>query len=59
MLLRLKYLYRDKSRHGQERIYASRPGKPKIRIFLDPGDDNFVVAYLSALGGGGPMQMEQ
>jgi integrase len=47
----VKFLYvtRDPDRHGNERFYFRRPGKPKVRLPGLPGSDEFLAAYRAAL----------
>lgn len=47
--VRIKYVYRDVDRHGNERLYFWRKGCPKIRIRETPGTDAFLVAYKKLL----------
>lgn len=45
----LKYVTKDRDRHGNVRFYFRRPGKPKIRLHGLPGSDEFMTAYRAAL----------
>lgn len=48
----LKYLYSDRNRHGNERIYVRRrKGAPKITLQAEPGSDEFLAEYKAALTG--------
>jgi integrase len=47
----LKYLIRDRDRHGVERIYLRRKGHPKIRIAAPEGTEAFLAEYNRALLG--------
>jgi hypothetical protein len=50
--LRLRYLVRDFSRHGQLRLYVRRKGHAKIRLLVESeNDQNFAQAYAAALRG--------
>jgi integrase len=49
MEIRLKYLYRDRDRHGNVRYYVCVPGRKKQRIRAEPGSEAFMVAYSQAL----------
>jgi integrase len=50
---RLRYLYRDRDRHGNERLYVCRPGRRKVRIREEYGSQAFWNAYTAAVGGEG------
>jgi len=45
----LKYLVRDRDRHGNVRHYFRAPGRPKVRLHGDPGSKAFMEAYSAAL----------
>ena len=47
--VRLKYLYRDVDRHGNERLYFWRKGGPKIRIRETQGSEAFLTVYKELL----------
>jgi hypothetical protein len=50
MRVDLKYLMRDRDRHGNERIYVRRrKGGRKIRVLEKPGTEAFMEAYSAAL----------
>lgn len=49
MDLRHKYLSKDKDRHGNDRYYVRKPGRPKVRIKGEPGSPEFMAAYHAAL----------
>lgn len=49
MKVALRYLHRDRDRHGNVRLYVQRKGGRKIRIRETPGTDAFLVAYRLAL----------
>ena len=49
MKVALKFLHRDRDRHGNVRLYVHRKGGRKIRIREEPGTDAFLVAYRLAL----------
>lgn len=50
---RLRYLYRDRDRHGNVRFYVCAPGRKKVRIREDYGTPAFLRAYTEALDGEG------
>lgn len=50
---RLRYLYRDRDRHGNVRLYVCRPGRKKIRIKAEYGSPAFWDAYKAAIEGEG------
>ncbi len=58
--VRLKYLYRDVDRHGNERLYFWRKRGPKIRIRETQGSEAFLTVYKELLQaaerGGKPFQ---
>ena len=47
--VRLKYLYRDVDRHGNERLYFWRKGGPKIRIRETQDSEAFLTVYKDLL----------
>lgn len=49
--VRIRYLTKDRDRHGNIRYYVRRPGVPKIRIRAEPGTSEFSSAYDAALKG--------
>ncbi len=49
--LDLRYLIRDVDRHGKERIYFRRKGKPKIALKAPAGSRAFLEKYRQALHG--------
>jgi hypothetical protein len=46
-----KFVIEDRDRHGNVRVYLRLPGKPKVRLRVDPGSPEFVAAYRAALAG--------
>ena len=48
-VVKLKYVTRDRDRHGNLRYYCRRPGKQKIRLRGLPGSPEFMAAYRAAL----------
>ena len=51
MIVRLKYLYEDRDRHGNIRCYFRKRGMPKIRLRGMPGTPEFMAAYQAAASG--------
>lgn len=51
MDLRLKYVWEDKDRHGNVRVYVAVPGRRKVRIREQPGTEAFLAAYRAAIEG--------
>ena len=51
---RLKYVVEDTDRHGNVRIYLRKPGHSKIRLKSQPGTQEFLDEYRSALNGAMP-----
>lgn len=48
----MKYVLRDKDRHGNERFYFRRDRtKPMVRLHGEPGSEEFLIAYSNALAG--------
>jgi hypothetical protein len=47
--VKLRYVSKDRDRHGNLRLYFRRPGKPKIRLRGLPGSDEFMTDYKAAL----------
>ena len=47
----LRYLVRDRDRHGNTRLYVRRPGAPKIRLKVDENHPEFATAYAAGLRG--------
>jgi hypothetical protein len=45
MKVNLPYVIPDTDRHGNVRYYFRRPGRPKIRILVDPTSKAFVEQY--------------
>jgi len=54
MLVKFRYITKDRDRHGNLRFYFRRPGKPKIRLRGLPGSDEFMTAYKAALAENNP-----
>jgi integrase/recombinase XerD len=52
--MRLKYLWEDRDRRGNVRLYVAMPGRKKIRIREKPGTAEFLVAYQIAISGSQP-----
>jgi integrase len=48
MRIKLKYIYRDRDRHGNERFYVRRQGR-KIRIRETPNTPDFMLACSAAI----------
>jgi hypothetical protein len=42
MQLRFRYLVEDVDRHGNIRLYVRVPGRPKLRIRVPFGTDEFI-----------------
>jgi integrase len=53
MDIHLKYLWKDKDRHGNVRLYVAPPSRAKIRIRERPGTPEFLAAYQAAIDGEG------
>lgn len=51
MDVRLKYVWEDRDRHGNVRVYVKVPGRKKVRIKATPGTPEFMAAYELALDG--------
>ena len=51
MKVRLKYVWEDRDRHGNARIYVAVPGRKKVRIREQPGTPAFMAAYSAAVEG--------
>jgi integrase len=50
--MKFRYLKRDKSRHGKDRLYVRLPGRPMIRLPVDREDDpRFIQLYAAAING--------
>ena len=49
MLVKLRFVHRDRDRHGNERIYFWRKRQPKIRIREQPGTPEFYDVYRALL----------
>lgn len=49
--IKLPYLHRNTSRHGTDRWYVRRPGKPLVRLHGEPGSQAFMDAYFKAMKG--------
>jgi integrase len=47
--IKLKYIMRDRDRHGNVRFYVRVPGKPYVRLRGLPGSAEFMAAYKAAL----------
>ena len=45
MQLRFRFLVEDADRHGNIRLYVRVPGRPKVRIRVPFGTDEFITAY--------------
>ena len=52
--IKLPYLMPDRDRHGNERYYVRRKGRPKVRIRKEPGTPEFLAAYQAAIGSPAP-----
>jgi hypothetical protein len=44
MDVRLKYVWEDRDRNGNVRLYVAVPGRKKVRIREQPGTPAFMVA---------------
>jgi integrase len=51
MDVRLRYVWEDRDRHGNLRIYVAVPGRQKTRIKAQPGTPEFMAAYHAAIEG--------
>ena len=51
MKVPVKYLWSDKDRHGNTRLYVKVPGQNKVRIREEPGTTAFMTAYTNAVEG--------
>ena len=49
MQLRFRYLVEDVDRYGNIRLYVRVPGRPKLRIRVPFGTDEFIAAYNAAV----------
>ena len=49
--IRLRFVTKDRDRHGNVRHYVRRPGVRKIRVHGEPGSEPFMAAYHAALAG--------
>lgn len=49
MKIALKFIQRDRDRHGNVRHYLRMLGKPKIRLPGEPGTPEFLTAYYAGL----------
>lgn len=47
--VRLKHLWTDRDRHGNQRFYVAVPGRPKVRLRAVFGTDAFMAAYAAAV----------
>lgn len=47
----LRYLLRDKDRHGNPRLYYRAPGRPMVRLRSTPGSPEFFEEYQRAQAG--------
>ena len=45
MLVKLRYVHRDRDRHGNVRVYFWRKGQRKIRITAEAGTPEFHEVY--------------
>lgn len=50
--LRLPYVHAYRDRHGRRRYYFRRRGYPRVPLPGDPGSEEFMAAYRTALAGG-------
>jgi integrase len=50
-MVTLKYLKWDVDRHGNRRCYFRRPGQRKFRLRSEPGTQDFLDEYYSAMSG--------
>lgn len=44
-----RHVVRDTDRHGNVRVYLRQPGKPKVRLYTEPGTDAFDAEYRAAV----------
>ncbi|MDK3075797.1 tyrosine-type recombinase/integrase [Sedimentitalea sp. JM2-8] len=51
---RLKFVVEDTDRHGNVRVYLRKPGHAKVRLKSQPGTQEFLTEYRSALHGAMP-----
>jgi integrase len=51
MEIELRYLMRDRDRHGTPRYYVRVPGRKKVRLRETPGSEEFLAAYAAAMAG--------
>ena len=49
MLVKLKFIHRDRDRHGNVRVYFWRKGQSKIRMRAEPGTPEFHEVYRDLL----------
>src|SRR4051794_27527414 len=49
LIKNLKYVLYDPDRHGNDRFYVRRGGKPRLRIRETPGTPAFLLAVQAAL----------
>lgn len=49
MRIELRYVRRDRDRHGNERIYLRVPGQKQVRLRKQPGSPEFLAEYQAAL----------
>jgi integrase/recombinase XerD len=49
--VKLKYVWEDRDRHGNVRLYVKVAGRKKVRIRARPGTAEFMAAYQLALDG--------
>jgi integrase len=46
-----RYVVEDRDRHGNVRVYLRVPGKPKLRLWQEPGTPEFDAEYRRAIAG--------
>ena len=51
MQMRFKYLVEDVDRYGNVRLYVRVPGRPKVRLRVNFGTDEFLAEYAAAVSG--------
>lgn len=57
--LKLKYVWSDRDRHGNERFYFARRGEKKVRLPGLPGSQEFMRVYKQCLGVGLPSKADK
>lgn len=47
----LRYVYQDRDRHGNDRVYFRKRGRKKVRIHAPPGSEEFHLEFAAAMAG--------